>query len=180
MVEEIVIQLINWLGHADQHLINYYFLEKFQYFNANQFKQFINNNKLIALETLENEIAKEVCLLTKLIVSEDLTFSLSYIQNNIDNFPTIKKNTSILDRKDKSLFIQKIKDKYSEKLSYDNLEAITKLKESSQYGLTTIENVFSCFGLNETVLFDLTKAHQAEIKEKEKSIFFHKIKKHFL
>lgn len=179
MVEEIVIQLLNWLGHADKRLINDYFLEKFQYFNANQFKQFINNNKLIALETLDNEIAKEICLLIKLIVSEDFKFSVSYIQENINHFPTIKKNPFLLEFQEKSSFIEKIKDKYSAHLSYDDLETITKLKESSKYGLTTIENAFSCFELDQTVLFDLSKTQQEEIKEKEKSIFFRKIKKTF-
>ena len=35
---EVVTQLINWLGHPVQSLINDYFIEKFQYFNSNQFK----------------------------------------------------------------------------------------------------------------------------------------------
>lgn len=179
LVSEIVIQLLNWIGHPDQHLINDYFLEKFEYFNANQFKQFINNNKLIALQSLDNDIAKEICLLVKLIVSETSQFSFNYIKNNLNHFSFIEKNPHLLELNEKQNFIKKIKHKYSQELSYDTLEKITQMKESAVYGLTTIENAFSCFDLNETVLFDLKKNHQEKLKEKEKDIFFHKLKKTF-
>lgn len=179
LLEDIVIQLLNWIGHYDQHLINDFFVDKFEYFNANQFKQFIHNNKLVSLETLENSIAKEICLLVKLITSENKVNAFQYIQDNIENFPFIKTHNCVLALKDKEHFIKKIKQKYAGTLSYENLEDITHLTDSRLYGLTTIENAFSCFDLHETILFDLKKSHEEKLKDKEKEVFFRKLKKTF-
>lgn len=179
LLEDIVHQLLNWIGHHDQHLINDFFVDKFEHFNANQFKQFINNNKLVSLETLENPLAKEICLLVKLIISETKVSAFQYINTHIDFFPFIKAHSSILTLQDKEHFIKKIKHKYAGTLSYESLEEITHLKESRLYGLTTIENAFSCFDLNDTILFDLKKSHEEKLKEKEKEVFFHKLKKTF-
>lgn len=175
----IVAQLLNWIGHPDQSLINSYFTDRFEHFNSNQFKQFINNNKLLALESIENPISKEICLLTKLVISENLTFSLEYIHSNLDYFPLIKNNIHLLNFKDKDSFILNIKNQYSKSLTYSVLEEITKLNESPTYGLTTIENAFSCFDLDKTVLFDLTQNHNSCLADKAKDLFFRKLKKTF-
>lgn len=179
LLEDIISQLVNWIGHYDQQLINHFFVEKFEFFNSNQFKQFIHNNKLVSLEALENPIAKEICLLVKLITSENKQDSLTYITNNLDKFPFLKEHIYLLDLTEKNCFIKKIKHKYVDNLSYENLEEITQLKESGMYGLTTIENAFSCFNLHETVLFDLKKSHEEKVKNREKEVFFHKLKKTF-
>ena len=179
LLEDIVRQLLNWIGHYDQHLINDYFVEKFEHFNTNQFKQFVNNNKLVSLETLENPVAKEICLLVKLAMSETLQVSIDYINNNLDKFPFIHSHTYVLVLKDKDNFIKKLKHKYADNLSYENLEEITHLKDSRLYGLTTIENAFSVFGVDQTVLFDLKKSHESKLKDKEKDVFFRKLKKTF-
>lgn len=179
LLEGIVYQLLHWIGHYDQHLINDFFVSQFEHFNSNQFKQFIHNNKIVSLETLDNPIAKEICLLVKLITSEDKINAFHYIEHNLDNFPFIKAHMSMLNLDDKEQFIKKIKHKYLNHLSYENLEEITHLKESSLYGLTTIENAFSCFDLNDTVLFDLKKSYEEKFKQKEKDVFLHKLKKTF-
>lgn len=179
LLGDIVIQLINWIGHPDQVLINMYLTEKFQHFNSNQFKQFINNNHLSVLESIENPIAKEICLLTKLIVSEDTHFSFNYIHSHLDFFNFIKNNPLVLSLPEKRNFMNSLKDKYLTTLSYEVLEQITKMKESSQYGLTTIDNAFSCFSLPDTVLFDLKKLHESGLKDKAKDTFFRKLKKTF-
>lgn len=179
LVEDIVVQLLHWIGHPDQSLINAYFTDKLEHFNSNQFKQFINNNSLPLLESIETPIAKEVCLLIKLLISEKATTSFDYIRSHVDFFPSIKGNPSILNLQDKTSFIAQIKDKYATTLSYEVLEQITKMKESPQYGLTTIENAFSCFDLDATVLFDLSMSHSTAVKDKAKDVFFRKLKKTF-
>ena len=64
-------------------------------------------------------------------------------------------------------------------ITYALLEEITQLKDAYIYGLTTIEHAFSCFKLDETVLFEIKKEHEKELKEKEKEVFFRKLRKTF-
>lgn len=175
---EVVTQLINWLGHPVQSLINDYFVEKFQYFNSNQFKQFLQNNKLSLLNSLDNSIAREICILTKLVISENLEFSLNYIKENISLFPFVEAHPEILNLSAKNKFIQSLVKKHTQ-VTYALLEEITQLKDAHIYGLTTIEHAFSCFKLDETVLFELKKDHERELKEKEKDVFFRKLRKTF-
>lgn len=175
----IVTQLLNWIGHPDQSLIDNYFYKKLERFNSNQFKQFLNHNSIDSLHAFENPVTKEISLLAKLVLSEDYEVASEYITSNLDSFLTIKNNPSLLVLENKKAFLSKMREQYSVGLKYDNLLTITKIEESKLYGLTSIQNAFSIFDLPASFLFELQNSHDKNFKEKAKKIFLKKLKTTF-
>ena len=71
-------------------------------------KQFLQNNKLFLLQSLENPVAREICLLTKLVISDNLDNSIHYIKENISLFPFVESHPEILNLNAKNKFIQSL------------------------------------------------------------------------